>query len=95
MELGAKFCTAARYNMCVEPSGDVIACQSYYSSLGNILKDDWESIWNHPTAVGIRNRDWVMEKCHTCDELALCGGGCPLYLENKGILCVESSSTAA
>jgi radical SAM protein with 4Fe4S-binding SPASM domain len=94
LELGAKFCTAAKYNMCVEPNGDVIACQSYYSSLGNILKDDWESIWNHPTAVGIRNRDWVMEKCQACDELSLCGGGCPLYLVNKGTLCVESSSTA-
>jgi radical SAM protein with 4Fe4S-binding SPASM domain len=95
LELGAKFCTAAKYNMCVEPNGDVIACQSYYSSLGNILKDDWQSIWNHPTAVSIRNRDWVMEKCHDCDELPLCGGGCPLYLVNKGTLCVESSSAAA
>ena len=94
LELGAKFCTAARYNMCVEPNGDVIPCQSYYSSLGSILTDDWESIWNHATAVSIRNRDWVMEKCQTCDDLPLCGGGCPLYLENKGALCVESTSTA-
>jgi radical SAM protein with 4Fe4S-binding SPASM domain len=94
LELGAKFCTAAKYNMCVEPNGDVIPCQSYYSSLGNILEDDWESIWNHSTAMSIRNRDWVMEKCHTCDELPLCGGGCPLYLENKGTVCVESTSTA-
>jgi radical SAM protein with 4Fe4S-binding SPASM domain len=94
MELGAKFCTAAKYNMCVEPNGDVIPCQSYYESLGNILKDDWESIWHHPTAEKLRNREWVMEKCRTCDELPLCGGGCPLYLENQGTLCVESSSTA-
>ncbi len=94
LELGAKFCTAARYNMCVEPNGDVIPCQSYYSSLGNILRDDWESIWNHAEAVSLRNRDWVMDKCRSCDELPLCGGGCPLYLKNQGALCVESSSTA-
>jgi radical SAM protein with 4Fe4S-binding SPASM domain len=94
LELGAKFCTAARYNMCVEPNGDVIPCQSYYSSLGNILRDDWDSIWNHPTAESIRNRDWIPEKCRSCDELPLCGGGCPLYLQNKGTLCVESSSAA-
>lgn len=94
LELGAKFCTAAKYNMCVEPNGDVIPCQSYYSSLGNILRDDWESIWNHPTAESLRNRDWVMDKCRSCDELPLCGGGCPLYLQNEGTLCVESSSTA-
>lgn len=94
LELGAKFCTAARYNMCVEPNGDVIPCQSYYSSLGNILRDDWDSIWNHADAVSMRDRDWVMEKCRTCDDLPLCGGGCPLYLQNEGALCVESSSTA-
>jgi radical SAM protein with 4Fe4S-binding SPASM domain len=94
LELGAKFCTAARYNMCVEPNGDVIPCQSYYSSLGNILRDDWDSIWNHPTSESLRNRDWVMEKCRSCDELPLCGGGCPLYLQNEGALCVESTSTA-
>lgn len=94
LELGAKFCTAAKYNMCVEPNGEVIPCQSYYSSLGNILKDDWEAIWNHPAATSIRNRDWVMEKCQDCSELPLCGGGCPLYLQNKGALCVESGSTA-
>jgi radical SAM protein with 4Fe4S-binding SPASM domain len=94
LELGAKFCTAARYNMCVEPNGDVIPCQSYYSSLGNILRDDWDSIWNHPLATSLRDRDWVMEKCRSCDELPLCGGGCPLYLQNKGTLCTESSSTA-
>jgi radical SAM protein with 4Fe4S-binding SPASM domain len=94
LELGAKFCTAARYNMCIEPNGDVIPCQSYYSSLGNILKDDWESIWHHPLAEKLRSRDWVPEKCQNCDELPLCGGGCPLYLENQGALCLESGSTA-
>jgi radical SAM protein with 4Fe4S-binding SPASM domain len=94
MELGAKFCTAAKYNMCIEPNGDVIPCQSYYSTIGNILEDDWESIWNHPTAVALRNREWVKEECRTCDELPLCGGGCPLYLQKEGALCVESMSTA-
>ncbi|MRS01958.1 radical SAM protein [bacterium] len=34
MGLGVKGCTAALYNMCVEPNGDVIPCQSYYQSLG-------------------------------------------------------------
>jgi len=27
MELGVKGCTAAQYNMCVEPNGDVLPCQ--------------------------------------------------------------------
>jgi MoaA/NifB/PqqE/SkfB family radical SAM enzyme len=33
LELGVKGCTAALYNMCVEPDGGVIPCQSYYHQL--------------------------------------------------------------
>ena len=79
MELGIKGCTAARYNMCVEPNGDVLPCQSYYVALGNILADPWESIWEHELARYLRNRDFMMEKCHDCPDQILCGGGCPLY----------------
>ena len=44
-ELGVKTCTAAKYNMAIEPNGDVLPCQSYFCVLGNILKDDWKTIW--------------------------------------------------
>ncbi len=94
LELGVKRCTAAKYNMCIEPNGDVIPCQSYYSSLGNILENDWSDIWDHPTARGLRNREWASEKCRSCPNFQLCGGGCPLYIEGQGLLCVESQSTA-
>jgi len=84
MELGLKGCTAARYNMCVEPNGDVLPCQSYYVSLGNILADRWESIWDHELARYLRNRDFMMEKCYECPDQVLCGGGCPLYAQHHG-----------
>lgn len=80
LELGVKACTAALYNMCVEPDGAVIPCQSYYEPLGNILRDPWEKIWNHELARALRERRYVPDKCRTCAELPLCGGGCPLYL---------------
>jgi radical SAM protein with 4Fe4S-binding SPASM domain len=80
--LGVKACTAALYNMCVEPDGAVIPCQSYYEPLGHILRDPWETIWNHELAVSLRERRYVPEKCHECPELPLCGGGCPLYLKH-------------
>jgi radical SAM protein with 4Fe4S-binding SPASM domain len=79
LELGIKGCTAARYNMCVEPNGDVIPCQSYYVALGNLLRDPWERIWDHELARYLRRRDFMMEKCHECPDRVLCGGGCPLY----------------
>jgi len=78
LELGVKGCTAALYNMCVEPDGGVIPCQSYYKQLGNILADSWDSIWNHDLALSLRERRYVQEECHDCVLLAECGGGCPL-----------------
>ena len=81
LELGVKACTAALYNMCVEPDGAVIPCQSYYQPLGHILDDPWEAIWNHEVARSLRERRYVPERCRECPELAVCGGGCPLYLE--------------
>lgn len=78
MELGVKGCTAAQYNMCVEPNGDVLPCQSYYQPLGNLLRDKWTSIWNHPLALKLRERRDLPLKCEGCALLAECGGGCPL-----------------
>jgi radical SAM protein with 4Fe4S-binding SPASM domain len=81
MELGVKGCTAALYNMCIEPNGDVLPCQSYYQSLGNISRDSWDSIWYHPLAIHLRERRFAPEKCHSCDFFTECGGGCPLSLD--------------
>ncbi len=81
MGLGVKGCTAALYNMCVEPDGGVLPCQSYYHQLGHILTDEWNSIWNHELAVRLRERKGLPEKCNGCPLLAECGGGCPLTFE--------------
>jgi len=84
LELGVKACTAALYNMCVEPDGAVIPCQSYYEPLGYILRDPWEAIWNHDLALYLRERRYAPEKCRECPEFSICGGGCPLYLKREG-----------
>jgi radical SAM protein with 4Fe4S-binding SPASM domain len=78
---GAKACSAALYNMTVEPDGMVIPCQSWLKDkVGNILRDPWPSIWNHPVSLGLRNKTYLQgrEECRECDYLAACGGGCPL-----------------
>jgi radical SAM protein with 4Fe4S-binding SPASM domain len=84
LELGVKGCTAALYNMCVEPDGGVIPCQSYYHQLGNILTDPWDSIWNHEFSVRLREREYVPVVCQECALLPECGGGCPLAMEAQG-----------
>lgn len=78
LSLGVKGCTAALYNMCVEPDGSVIPCQSYYHSLGNILTSEWNSIWNHDLSVSLRERKLAPSKCSGCSFFSECGGGCPL-----------------
>ncbi len=84
LDLGVKGCTAALYNMCVEPNGDVLPCQSYYKPLGNILNAEWNTIWNHDLSVLLRERKALPKKCGGCELLAECGGGCPLQFENFG-----------
>lgn len=79
--LGVKGCTAALYSMCVESNGDVLPCQSYYRSLGNLLTDSWDSIWNHQLSVQLRERHHLPAKCNGCSLVTECGGGCPLQFD--------------
>lgn len=83
MGLGVKGCSAALYNMCIEPDGAVLPCQSYYSPLGSMLKDEWPSIWEHDLAVSIREKRFLPDACRTCALLETCGGGCPLAMSEK------------
>ena len=48
-------CGACLSNMAVTPGGNVVPCQSWLSEkpLGNLLRDDWQSIWN---SEGCRSR---------------------------------------
>ncbi len=78
LDLGVKGCSAALYNMCVEPDGAVIPCQSYYQPLGSLLDDAWDSIWNHELAVSLRERKGLPQECAACALINECGGGCPL-----------------
>jgi radical SAM protein with 4Fe4S-binding SPASM domain len=81
LDLGVKGCTAALYSMCIEPDGSVIPCQSYYQSLGKLLEEPWDSIWNHELALSLRERKNVPLVCNSCALLQECGGGCPLARE--------------
>ena len=78
---GAKACSAAQYNMTIEPDGSVIPCQSWFKEkVGNILQDSWPDIWNHPVAVGFRDKAYLKgrKECEGCEYLPQCYGGCPL-----------------
>ncbi len=89
LEIGSKRCNAGEYSLCIEPNGDVLPCQSYYVSAGNILQDPWEQIWNGELFRSFRDREldpqWagLPEKCWDCPDLPLCGGGCRIEREAR------------
>jgi radical SAM protein with 4Fe4S-binding SPASM domain len=93
MELGVKGCTAALYNMCIEPDGNVIPCQSYYSPLGNLLENSWSEIWEHPLALQLRERSSAPVECKECSFFPECGGGCPLARHHCQPIAVSYFST--
>ncbi len=88
-DLGPKRCTAGEYNLCIEPDGEVLPCQSWYESAGNILTEDWDDIWNGEFLRSIRSRDWAVAECGDCVHFSICGGGCPLERKN-GVACRDS-----
>lgn len=87
LDVGAKKCNAGEYSICIEPNGDVLPCQSYYISAGNILNDDWAEIWNGDLFASFRDREnfpdkhGLPDKCFGCPDLLICGAGCRIERE--------------
>lgn len=73
--LSVPSCGACLSNMAITPGGNVVPCQSWLSDhiLGNILDDDWDSIWN--SAFCKKRRDYS----------SLMLGRCPLRKNMGGI----------
>ena len=59
-------CGACLSNMAIAPDGSIIPCQSWLSSapLGNMLTDDWASVWNSERCAAIRAESAKMD--HIC-----------------------------
>lgn len=89
--VGFKRCTAAEYNICIEPDGQVIPCQSYYQPVGHILNDSWKTIWQSDLFQSIRGRKTVDENCRECPDFEVCGSGCPLS-DGDRFVCNNNSS---
>ncbi len=48
VEVGLSPEQVVRQYLYIEPDGDVLPAQGYNVILGNLLHDEWESIWHHP-----------------------------------------------
>ena len=62
LNIPAPSCGACLSNMAVTPGGNVVPCQSWLSDepLGNMLTDDWVSIWESPACAGRREASAMM-----------------------------------
>jgi radical SAM protein with 4Fe4S-binding SPASM domain len=61
----------------VEPNGAVIPARGPYRMAGNILKDDWNSIWMTNAFQAYRERVKAPTRCDQCPGLAICAADCP------------------
>ena len=62
----------------VQPDGSVLPCQSYFKPLGNALTDEFPDMWDADLAKQLRAHSFAPERCRSCIQFPMCGGGCPL-----------------
>ena len=57
-------CGACLSNMALTPDGTVVPCQSWLGgvTLGNLLTDEWSTIWNSEHCIAIREKSAKMEQ---------------------------------
>ena len=82
-------CAVGSHIITIMSDGTTLACRRLPIPLGNILKEDFRDIWNHPILWKIRLRHrYTKGKCEKCEFMKdenlrfSCGGG--------GALCVTS-----
>jgi radical SAM protein with 4Fe4S-binding SPASM domain len=84
--LGSPGCAAADGLLHVSPAGDVLPCSSFRSheTLGNLLAQPFEAIWQSGPARFFREKRMAPEPCQGCARIEICQGACPLYWRALG-----------
>lgn len=87
--LGNKGCAACDGLLSISPTGDVLPCSSWPEPVGNLLSEDFRTVWNSARARWLREKAFAPELCRRCDSFAVCQGGCPLYWRHFGFAELE------
>jgi radical SAM protein with 4Fe4S-binding SPASM domain len=77
--LGNKACAACDGLLSVAPNGDVLPCSSLSDPVGNLLTQDFDSIWKSEKASYYRAQRHAPSKCQSCSYFEVCSGACPIY----------------
>jgi radical SAM protein with 4Fe4S-binding SPASM domain len=82
--LGSQSCSAADGLLSIAPDGQVLPCSSFERGVGNLVTEDFETIWNRRAARYWRNKEFVPPGCKDCEMVDICCGACPLYWDEQG-----------
>ena len=61
----------------IDSDGSVIPPRGPYRSAGDVVRDPWTKIWQHPVFDSYRARVEQPTHCATCPGLAICAADCP------------------
>jgi radical SAM protein with 4Fe4S-binding SPASM domain len=68
-------CGCGRFYYAIRSNGDIEPCVFFPLKLGNILKDDFEDLWeNNKILRELRNKDILNDQCGNCKYRYYCGG---------------------
>lgn len=72
-------CGAGRFYLSIEPNGDIYPCVFFPHEkdlkLGNILQDDFESLWrDNEILEKLRDKSLLKGHCGACESRNICGG---------------------
>ncbi len=61
----------------INPGGELIPARGPEIPAGNILHDEWQTIWNHESFRRYRERVEMPTRCEVCPGMAICAADCP------------------
>ena len=82
--LGSQSCSAADGLLSIAPDGAVLPCSSFEEGIGNLLTEDFATLWNRRTTRYWRNKEFLPPGCQECELAYICCGACPLYWDEQG-----------
>ena len=82
--LGNKGCSACDGLVSVAANGDVLPCSSCNDAVGNLLREEFDAIWQSAKARAYREKAFAHPRCKSCADFYICHGACPLYWRQVG-----------
>jgi radical SAM protein with 4Fe4S-binding SPASM domain len=68
-------CGCRRFYCAIQANGNIDPCVFFPLTIGNILQDDFETLWRHnPILNELRDREKLKDACSTCEYKYYCGG---------------------